>query len=73
MPKSHTDLNGVQMQKLLTVPEVAAVLRKSKWGVYRAIAKGEVPAVRLTDGPRGPLRVPEDELVRYLFRDPDES
>jgi excisionase family DNA binding protein len=50
---------------LLTVDETADVLRVSAKTVRRRIAAGELPAVQL--GPSGsPLRIPEDELLRWL-------
>jgi excisionase family DNA binding protein len=50
--------------RLLTVPEVAARLRVSRPTVYRRIAAGEVPALRI-GGRFGPLRVDERELTRW--------
>ena len=49
---------------LLTVPEVAERLRMSRSSVYRRIATGELPALRL--GARGPLRIDARELDRLL-------
>jgi len=57
----------VQMQKLFTVAEVADQLRRSKWGVYRMIEKGELPAVRVSNSPRGALRVAADELRDFIY------
>ncbi|HYT52869.1 MAG TPA: helix-turn-helix domain-containing protein [Gaiellaceae bacterium] len=51
---------------LLTVPEVARLLRCSRHSVYRRIADGSIPAVRLGEE-HGPLRVPSDELDHWLF------
>ena len=51
---------------LLTVSEVAARLRLSKPSVYRKIAAGDIPALRLGNGV-GPLRIPEDELEAWLY------
>jgi excisionase family DNA binding protein len=51
---------------LLTVPEVARLLRCSRQSVYRRIRDGSIPAVRLTDR-QGPLRVPRAELDRWLY------
>lgn len=53
--------------ELLTVDEVAARLRMSKWSVYRRVEAGELPAVRLGFGPRAPIRVSERELEAWLF------
>lgn len=48
---------------LLTVREVAYLLRCSKVSVYRHIAAGELAAVRLGD--RGPLRVRAESLAAF--------
>ncbi len=37
------------MDKLLTVPEVAAYLRLNRFTVYRMVARGELPAMRVSD------------------------
>jgi excisionase family DNA binding protein len=55
---------------LLTVPEVAMLLRQSRASVYRKIANGTIPAVRLTDE-HGPLRVPRAELVQWIYSEPE--
>ena len=55
--------------RLLTVPEVAERLRVSRPTVYRRIAEGSLPAVRLGDG-FGPLRVDARELDDWLYREP---
>jgi excisionase family DNA binding protein len=65
-----TELDVVQ--KLLTVDEVAAQIRQSRWSVYRKIARGELSAVRVSDSPNGPLRVPADELHRFIYGEADE-
>jgi excisionase family DNA binding protein len=56
MPKSQT--------AFLKPEEVAARLRVSRDTVYRAIASGQLRAVRLSE--RGSLRVPEDALEAAL-------
>jgi excisionase family DNA binding protein len=50
----------------LTVPEVARLLRCSKPTIYRRIASGEIPAVRL-GAEFGPLRIRRDELEEWLY------
>jgi excisionase family DNA binding protein len=55
-----------ETQTLLTVAETAARLRVSRLTVYRRIAKGQIPALRIGDE-RGPLRIPEDELSAWLY------
>jgi excisionase family DNA binding protein len=51
--------------RLLTPAEVADTLRLSTSSIYRAVRKGEIRAVKLSDR-RGSLRIPESELVRLL-------
>lgn len=51
---------------LLTVTEAAAYLRISRRTVYRRIADGDLPALRL--GPRRPLRILRMELERFCER-----
>ncbi len=53
--------------RLLTVPEVAERLRVSRPTVYRRIAEGSIPAVRIGER-SGPLRIPENELREWLYR-----
>ena len=58
-----------QMERLLTVAEAARVVNYSERSIYRRIAAGELPAVRV--GPRLLRIVPEDlaELVRPTRRE----
>jgi excisionase family DNA binding protein len=56
---------------LLTVDEVATRIGQSRWTVYRKIATGQLPAVRLGDG-RSALRVSEASLERWLYAEPAE-
>jgi len=60
-------MDGNQPQKLLTVKEAAAYLGQSQFTIYRKISAGTLPAVRLTDSPTGPLRVPERDLHQFIF------
>ena len=48
----------------LSVAETAQRLRMSRASVYRAVAAGNLPAIRLN--PQGALRVPAAELDRRL-------
>ncbi len=48
--------------QLLTVGEVATMLRVSNMTVYRLIKNGEMPAVRVGKG----YRIRESELQRFL-------
>jgi excisionase family DNA binding protein len=49
----------------LTVEEAARFLRVSPPTIYRRVAEGRLPAVRLGAG-SGPLRIPVAELDRFL-------
>lgn len=53
--------------RLLTIPEVAATLRTSRWSVYKRIGSGELPAIRIATGPKAPLRVDAQELEQFLY------
>jgi excisionase family DNA binding protein len=59
--------------KLLTVREVGHRLGLSPWSVYRRIAAGDLPAVRLGSGPNAPLRVDADELRDWIYREGSEE
>jgi excisionase family DNA binding protein len=50
----------------LTIPEVAERLRWHRASVYRAIHRGDIPAVRLGEVGAS-LRVREDDLDRWLL------
>lgn len=52
--------------RLLTIDEVAVRLRLSRSAVRRRIWQGELPVVRLGNGPAAPVRVDEHELDRYI-------
>ena len=50
---------------LLTVPEVAAVLRLGESTVYELVSKGKIP--RFEIGPKnGGIRIDQDDLNAYL-------
>lgn len=55
--------------RLLTVGEAAERLNVSKPTVYRRVAQGSLPALRVGDG-YGPVRVDEDELEAWLYAPP---
>jgi excisionase family DNA binding protein len=57
---------------LATVKEVAALLGVDEKTVRRKIAAGQSPAVQL-GGRRSPVRVPLNELQRWLYGTPDEA
>jgi excisionase family DNA binding protein len=50
--------------RLLTVTETAERLRCSRTSIYRKVATGDIPAVRLAE--HGPLRISADDLERWL-------
>jgi excisionase family DNA binding protein len=53
--------------QLLGVKEVALRLRCSEQTVRRRISEGSLPALRLGDGPRSPLRIDRAEFERWLY------
>jgi excisionase family DNA binding protein len=56
--------------KLLTVREAAVRARQSPKSIRRKISRGEIPALRLGDNDRAPLRRIEDEFTPlWLLRD----
>ena len=57
-----------QDERLLTPKELALAWRQSPGTIRRKIAAGEIPAVRLGTGPRPPIRIPVDELERWLHK-----
>ena len=60
-------MNETAVRELLSVEEVANRLGQSRQTIYRKIAAGELPAVRLGLGPHAPLRVPADELTDFIY------
>lgn len=55
----NRDVNDV---KLMTVAEVASVMRVSKMTVYRLVHNGDLPAVRVGRS----FRVTEEDVNEYL-------
>lgn len=53
---------------LLTVKQAAAEISCSEAHVRRLIASGDLPAIRLGEGPRSPYRVPWKVLEGYVYR-----
>jgi excisionase family DNA binding protein len=51
---------------LLTIDEVAAMLRQSRGSIYRKIAAGELEAVRLGRSRSSPLRIRAAALDTHL-------
>lgn len=61
MAHSRNDISEV---KLLTIAEVAAMMRVSKMTVYRLVHNGELPALRVGRS----FRVTEDDVHEYIER-----
>lgn len=51
-----------ELPLLMTVEEVAAVLRIGRNGAYAAVASGAIPSVRIGRA----IRIPRGPLMRYL-------
>ena len=51
--------------QLMTIAEAARAARVSVPTLYRRVATGEVPAIRV--GEHGPIRVPREEFRAWLF------
>ena len=69
-PRARSSTFGAPEKKtvadeLLLVHEVAERIRQGQSTVYRKIAQGEIPAMRL--GERGPLRISTRELEAWLY------
>ncbi|GGM20471.1 MULTISPECIES: helix-turn-helix domain-containing protein [Micromonospora] len=58
-------MSGLEMERLLTVQEVADVLRVSRWSVGRYIEAGALEAIK-GDGPNGTVRIPLRSLSAYI-------
>ena len=54
--------SGPDITRLLTVAEVASVMRVSRMTVYRLIRRGQLKAIRVGRN----YRVREDDLNQYL-------
>ncbi len=52
----------MEEEPLMTVPEIAKLLRTSKMNIYRLIRRGELPAIRIGHK----LRVRRSDLKSYL-------
>ncbi len=52
--------------ELLSIGEVALALRLSRPTIYRLVADGELPAIRVGNGDQGSLRVTRTALSHYL-------
>jgi excisionase family DNA binding protein len=58
--------SGTETAELMTPAEAARTLKVSASSIYRAVKKGEIRAVRLTDSKRGALRIPASEVEAKL-------
>lgn len=58
--------------ELLTVKEVAHLLRVTPLTVYKRAHNGQIPAIRIGEGQAG-IRIPRDELYEMLYANPAES
>jgi excisionase family DNA binding protein len=54
--------------EFLTVAEVATRLNCGRPTIYKLVANGQLPAVRLGNSANPPIRVPEVELNRFVSR-----
>ena len=54
------------MTEFSTIPEVARRLALSEQTVRRLIREGELPAIRIGDGPRGRIRVRSQSVDRFV-------
>lgn len=66
MGKHLRGMDRERYKKLLTVEEVADVLRTTKLSVYRMIERGDIEAVELPLGRDGELRISSTEVDRIL-------
>ncbi len=64
-----TTTSNPEGHRLLTVAEVAERLGLSPMSVYRRVWAGEIPALKLGSTRRAALRIQEDELDAWLYRE----
>jgi excisionase family DNA binding protein len=57
---------GEEREGLMRVRDVADELEQHPATIYRKVATGEIPSVRLGSG-RAAIRVPRPEFERWLF------
>ena len=58
--------SATETAELMTPAEAARALNVSASSIYRAVKKGEIRALRLTDSKRGALRIPASEVEARL-------
>jgi excisionase family DNA binding protein len=61
-----TDRQHFTLTRLLTPAETAAILGVSRRWIYKLVADGELPALRLGDSAGAPMRVRPDDLNAWL-------
>jgi len=66
MGKHLRSMDRERYKKLLTVEEVANILRTTKLSVYRMIERGDIEAIELPLGRDGELRISSTEVDRIL-------
>lgn len=54
-------------EPMLTVAEIAALLRVSKWTVYRLVEDGDLQSIRVGRG-KGSIRIFESAYVEYVAK-----
>ena len=59
-------MNRNERTQLLKITEAARRMACSRSHVYKLVERGELPALRLGNQ-GGPLRIPADELERWLY------
>jgi excisionase family DNA binding protein len=65
-PSGTRAMQSEAIPTLLTPAEAAQALRMSVGSIYRAVRKGEIQVVKLSDAKRGALRIPASELLGLL-------
>ena len=55
-----------QQTPLLSVGDVALRLRQSPWTIRAKVRDGTLPALRIGNGPRAPIRIDPAELEAWL-------
>jgi excisionase family DNA binding protein len=63
-------MNLLDHTQLLTVDEVADILRQTPRTVRDKIAAGTIAEVTIGDGPKAPIRIEAAELERFLYGSP---
>jgi excisionase family DNA binding protein len=56
-----------EREPLMRVEDVAEALGQSRSTIYRKVASGEIPYVKLGHGPSAHIRVPERAFRAWLY------